>query len=117
MDSYRTLVAWQVAHQLVIRTLRGIEAAWQPRSRALLEQLRRAVISIEANIVEGHALNTPRYRFKHARIAFGSAAEADVLFQDAAELDYLPAALHDEGQPLLLRSQRLLRGMLRKDVT
>jgi four helix bundle protein len=114
MDSYRSLLAWQVAHQLVIKSLRGIDDAWHPRCGALLEQLRRAVISIEANIVEGYALGTRPYLLKHARIAFGSAAEAEVLFQDAAELEYLPVTLLEDVQPLVLRSQKLLRGLLQK---
>ena len=82
MDSYHSLVAWQQAHAFAIRTLRGIDDSWTPRAGAMLEQLRKAVISIEANIVEGYALNTNGYMLKHYRIAFGSAAEAEVLLGD-----------------------------------
>ncbi len=114
MDSYRSLVAWQLAHRISIATLYGIDDAYHPRSRALLEQLRRAVISIEANIVEGYALGTPRYFLKHLRIAFGSAAEAEILIQDSEELGYLPSSLVREVLPLLDECMKTLRGLIRK---
>jgi four helix bundle protein len=60
MDKYRSLVAWQRAHALVLLVLRTVDARYHPRSRALFDQLKRAVISIEANIVEGYALSTKR---------------------------------------------------------
>jgi len=53
MEKYRSLVAWQRAHALVLLVLRTVDARYHPRSRALFDQLKRAVISIEANIVEG----------------------------------------------------------------
>jgi len=112
MNSYRSLVAWQLAHELCVRTLRACDDAYHPRSRALFDQLRRAVISVEANIVEGYALDTPAYRSKHLRIAFGSAAEAEILLIDAAELTYLPADFVNEIQPVVDRTQKTLRGFL-----
>jgi four helix bundle protein len=116
MDSYRSLAAWQLAHAVCLQTLRGIDAAYHPRSRALFEQLRRAVISIEANIVEGYALGTRPYMLKHFRIAFGSAAESECLLRDAVELAYLPAATLDDVQPLLDRCMQTLRGLLRSSI-
>src|SRR5437867_7991192 len=86
MKKYRSLVAWQRAHQLAIVTFNAAAAAYHPRSRALLDQLRRAAISIEANIVEGYALSTPLQFRRHLRIALGSAAEAECLIETASEI-------------------------------
>src|SRR2546427_7872348 len=72
MRSYQTLVAWKRAHEALLLVLRATDAAYHPRSRSLFDQLRRATISVEANVVEGYALNTAplcrrapedRYRF------------------------------------------------------
>src|SRR5438876_2933133 len=62
MKKYRSLVAWQRAHQLAIVTFKAADAAYHPRSRALLYQLWRAAKSIEANNVEGYALSKARDR-------------------------------------------------------
>jgi four helix bundle protein len=75
-------------------------------------QLKRAVVSIEANIVEGFALRTrPLFR-RHIRIALGSAVESERLLAICAELGYLP---QDRVKPLLAVADRtigLLYGLL-----
>ncbi len=53
MRSYRTLVGWKRAHEALLLALRATDAAYHPRARSLFDQIRRAAISIEANIVEG----------------------------------------------------------------
>ena len=89
MDKYRSLVAWQRAHALVLLVLRTVDARYHPRSRALFDQLKRAAISVEANIVEGYALSTRMNFRRHLRIALGSAAETESLVRIADEVEYL----------------------------
>lgn len=89
MDSYRSLVAWQQAHDVVLLVLRGTDTRGQLRTWALFDQLRRAAISIEANIVAGYALRGPMQFRRHLRIALGSAAEAECLLNLAQELEFL----------------------------
>ena len=101
MHKYRSLVVWQRARALTIRVLRETDSAYHPRSRALFDQIRRAVISIQANIVEGYALGTPLQFRRHLRIALGSAAEAESLIEVAEELGYLPADLAGRLRGLL----------------
>ncbi len=79
----------------------------------MLEQLRRSLISVEANIVEGYALRTAAHSRNHYRITFGSAAESDILLQDCLELGYLPADLVSKAQPTLDRCMRTLRGLMK----
>lgn len=59
MTSYRSLIAWQVAHSLVMTVLRLTSSGRRPETWEVFGQLRRAAISIEANLVEGYALGTP----------------------------------------------------------
>src|SRR5206468_11187822 len=61
----------------------------RPKYWAILDQLRRAVISVETNIVEGYALKSQAQLLKHLWIAFGSAAESECLVRAVAELGYL----------------------------
>lgn len=114
MDSYRTLDAWKLPHELCIRTLLGTEEITHPKTWAAIDQLRRAVVSVEANVVEGCALRTRAYLLKHLRIAFGSAAEAECLIRTAAEVGYIPEALATELLALAKRCLEVLRGYMRK---
>ena len=114
MDKYKSLLAWQRAHALALLSLRSTDNAYHPRARPLFEQMRRAAISVEANIVEGYALGTPNYFRKHLRIAMGSAAELECLVSLARELAYLTPSVTGELDELLGGTMRVLSGLLRK---
>ena len=108
MHKYRSMIVWQRSHDLVLTALKETDKAYHPRSRALFDQLRRAAISVECNLVEGYALGTPPLFRRHLRIAIGSAAETESLVRTAAEMGYLTqdstnnmAALLDEILALL----------------
>src|SRR5213080_2869130 len=92
MHSYRRLEAWKQAHAALRLTLRATDEAYHGKSRALFDQLKRASISVEANIVEGYALGTPALCRRHLRIAFGSAAEAECLALAAGEAKHSASA-------------------------
>lgn len=98
----------------MVLTLRTADAVSRPASYALFDQLRRATISIEANIVEGYALSTRPQFLRHLRIAVGSAAEAECLLDIAAELEYLPADMINRMKGLLDEALATLFGLLRR---
>ncbi|PYO44605.1 MAG: hypothetical protein DMD33_02525 [Gemmatimonadetes bacterium] len=96
MRKYRSLVVWQRAHRLSTGLLRATDLHYHPRSRAVFEQLRRAALSVEANIVEGYALSTPLQFRRHLRIALGSAAEVECFLEIICDLEYLHRPVVDE---------------------
>ena len=91
MDGYRALDAWQLAQQLCLGVLEATDGPLPRRTWAVVDQLRRAVVSIDVNIVEGYALGTVPLLRRHLRIALGSAAEAHRLLTIAADRGYLPS--------------------------
>src|SRR6266571_4923367 len=112
MNSYRTLEGWKHAHRTARLAHEATNRAYHPRSRSLFDQLRRAAVSVEANIVEGYALNTTALCRKHLRIAFGSAAEAECLVRLAGELQYLPKEVMEDLMTTVGAAMRALRGLL-----
>lgn len=116
MHKYRSLFAWQQAHKVAVLALTQCDSAFHPRSKALFDQLRRAAISVEANIVEGYALGTTLQFKRHLHIAMGSAAEAECLTRLAAELKYLPDDVTREMESLLERTLAALHGLLKKPI-
>jgi len=113
MHKYQSLVAWQRAHELLLLVLRSTDAAYHPRARPLFDQIRRAAVSVEANIVEGYALGSPLQFRKHLRIAMGSAAEVECLVRVTRELNYLPTDEATQMETLLGGTMRVVRGLLR----
>jgi four helix bundle protein len=116
VNKYQSLVAWKRAHKLLITCLQSTDKAYHPRALPLFNQIRRAAISVEANIVEGYALESTLQFRKHLRIAMGSAAEAECLVRAASELNYLPGEAATELENLLAGTMRVLRGLLRMPI-
>jgi four helix bundle protein len=114
MHSYRRLDAWKQAHAALRLTLRATDHAYHGRSRALFDQLKRAAISVEANIVEGYALGTPALCRRHLRIALGSAAEAECLVRAAGEAEYLEMGVVQQLEVLFGGSLKALLIILRR---
>ena len=105
--------AWQRAHDGLLLTFRKTDEAYHPRAKPLFDQLRRAMVSVEANIVEGYALGTPPLFRRHLRIATGSAAEAECLTRAAGELQYLSTDVVRELERLLERTLAAVHGLMR----
>jgi len=116
VHKYRSLVAWQRAHGALLLTLRETDHAFHPRVRPLFDQIRRAVVSIEANIVEGYGLGTPLQFRRHLRIAMGSAGETECLVRACAELGYLSTETAARLETELERTMAALHGLLRKPI-
>src|SRR3989442_989259 len=113
MDSYRSLHAWQHAHSAALLAHQVTETLTRPKHWAALDQLRRAAISVEANIVEGYALGSVPQCRRHLWIAFGSAAEAECLVRLVKELGYLDETVANQMEVSLGGAMSTLRGLIR----
>jgi four helix bundle protein len=83
--SHRALVVWQRAMELVGETYRITCAYPKAEQSGLVAQMRRAVISIAANIAEGNARRTTRDYLRFLAIANGSLREIETL-SDVSEM-------------------------------
>ena len=72
----------------------------QSEKFGLQSQMRRAAISVVANIAEGHGRGTDGDFERHLRIAAGSLAELEALLHISADLELL-----DPGRVALLRKE------------
>jgi len=112
MHSYKTLEAWKRAHAAVLLVFQATDRARHPRAFGLFDQLKRATLSVEANIVEGYALGTVPLCRRHLRIAFGSAAEAECEARVAKELEYLPVPVVEKIEEALGGALRAIYGLM-----
>ena len=111
--TYRDLVAWQKSRQLVSAIYRST-ANWPADERyGLTSQLRRAAVSIPANIAEGQGRLGSAELKHHLSIAHGSLCELETLLIVAADIGLIAG----DVQSLLLADAdevgRLLRGFIR----
>jgi four helix bundle protein len=89
--NYRDLRVWQAAIDLVTRIYEVTRALPNEERYALGDQMRRAAISIPANIAEGQARRHSKEFLQHLSIAKGSLAELHTLLTVAERLKYLSA--------------------------
>lgn len=108
--SYKDLVAWQRAMDLVTATYKATAGFPRDELFGLTSQLRRAAVSIPSNIAEGQGRlseKEPRYFRGQAR---GSLMELETQMQIAENLGYLQ---EEQIAPLLQSSAevgRILNG-------
>ncbi|MEX0692326.1 MAG: four helix bundle protein [Gemmatimonadales bacterium] len=114
MDKYRSLVAWQYAHQALLLGLPLCEEARTHVRSWLIDQLGRALVSIEANIVEGYALGSTAQFKRHLVIARGSGSEAETLLRGAVELTWVDAGRAAAVLQALDRTLGAIHGLIRK---
>ncbi len=73
--SFEDLIVWQKAHQLVLAVYRMSEGFPKSEVYGLTAQLRRATVSIPANIAEGFKKRTKADKARFLNIAQGSLEE------------------------------------------
>ena len=111
--SDRDLIAWQKGMRLVNAIYR-VTASWPSDERfGLTSQVRRAAVSIPANVAEGQERLGRAELRHHLSIAHGSLCELETLLVVAADIAILDVENHDRLVEQAEEVGRVLRGFLR----
>lgn len=87
--SYKELECWQRSMELVTHVYK-LSSSWPTDERfGLISQIRRAAVSVPANIAEGAGRRSTGEFLQFLGIARGSLAEVETLFLVAGRLGYL----------------------------
>ena len=89
MRNYRDLQVWSKAHNLTLDLYRMSQRFPREEMFGITSQLRRAAISIGANLAEGCGRRTSTELARFVRIALGSASELDYHWLLARDLGFL----------------------------
>ncbi len=89
VQSYRDLTVWQKSLDVVVACYRLTREFPVHEQYGLTSQLRRAAVSVPANIAEGHGRRSTREYLHHLRIAYGSLMELETHLQIAGRLNYV----------------------------
>jgi four helix bundle protein len=89
-SSYKDLIAWQKAMELVTKIYDATEEFPSHEQFGLVSQLRRAAVSVPSNIAEGKAHYSNRDFVRFLRHARGSLAEIETQVPIAHQRQYVP---------------------------
>jgi four helix bundle protein len=92
MQDFRNLKVWRKAHILATEIYRLTSRFPRQEAFGISLQMRRAGISVAANIAEGCGHSGDREFARYLRIALGSASELEYYLLFARELELAPAA-------------------------
>jgi four helix bundle protein len=110
--SYKDLIAWQKAMDLVTATYRATAAFPKEEQFGLTSQLRRAAVSIPSNIAEGQGRLSEK-EFRHfLGQARGSLMEVETQLQIAQNLGYAQSTQTNELLSACAEVGRILNGLL-----
>jgi four helix bundle protein len=89
VPEFERLLVWQKAHQLTLEAYPIAARLPETEKFALADQIRRAAISVPANIAEGQGRVKPSEFRPFVSVAKGSVCELQALVLVARDLDYL----------------------------
>ena len=111
-QSFRDLVVWQKAHQFVLAVYRLTESFPEREKFGLSHQMRRAAVSIPANIAEGFGKRSQAEKARFLNIAEGSLEECRylILTHDLGygQTDSLTATLEEVSRLLNAYTRAIL---------
>lgn len=111
--THENLEVRKEAMELVTEIYRDTKAFPKEELYGLTSQIRRAAVSIPANLAEGAARSGSKEFIQFLHIARGSLSELETLVQIAANLDYLDKAKATGLNSRTERISALLSGLLR----
>jgi four helix bundle protein len=111
LASYRQLKVWQLGIQLTQDAYLLSRRFPKHEVYGLTSQLRRAALSVPANIAEGHARDSNKEFLHHISIALGSLAEVETMLTVAGNLGYCDASETAELFQHCDEEGKMLRGL------
>lgn len=116
LQSFRELKVWQKSHALVLLTYRITKNLPSEEKFGLQSQMRRAAISVAANIVEGFRRTSPRDSLRFYDIANASLEELRYETQVASDLSYIPRTDYLLAAEALEEVSKMLNAWIRSQI-
>jgi four helix bundle protein len=109
---FRELAVWQKAHELALSIYKVTRSFPAQERYGLNDQLRRAAVSVPANIVEGTARGSDPDTARFLHISRASAAELEYHLLLARDLGLVSDAVHRDLTNRAAEVRRMLNGFL-----
>ncbi len=113
IQKFQQLEAWQLAHQLVLATYRACRCLPSDERFGLQLQMRRAAVSVPANIAEGFKRRTSKDKLHFYNISESSLEELKYYFILCRDLEYWNETQADRFLGDADRASQVLSGLVR----
>jgi four helix bundle protein len=113
MRDFRKLQVWEKSHTLVLGIYQSTQSFPKVELYGLTSQMRRASVSIPANIAEGAGRESIPERVHFIQIANGSASELNYFLLLSRDLGYLPEEVYLKYSQDLDEIGRMLTGLMK----
>lgn len=114
MQDYKKLSVWQKAHVLAVAVYRVSSEFPRDELYGLTSQIRRACVSIPANIAEGCGREGAAELSRFLQIALGSASELEYHLLLANELRFLSSKDYENLDNQVDEVKRMLTSLIQK---
>jgi four helix bundle protein len=109
---YTKIKAWQLADELALLVYKATKEFPKSEIWGLTSQMRRAAVSVPANIVEGSARRNRNEYLQFLYIAMSSLAELSYYIKFTKELGYLDTNRYEELWGKIQEGLRTLQGLI-----
>lgn len=113
IHTFKDLHAWQEAHTLVLEVYRITKIFPREELFGIVNQMRRAAVSVTSNIAEGFSRNTYRDKTQFYAIAQGSLTELESQLLVARDLGYMSTKEAVPFEDQVLKTHKILNGLLK----
>lgn len=117
IKSFTQLNAWRQAHSLVLKIYKVTKAFPKEEQFGLINQIRRAVISITSNIAEGFSRSSYKEKSQFYSMALGSLTEVQNQLIIARDLEYITKEEFRALAEQTIIINKLLNGLIKKSKT
>lgn len=114
LKDFQQLAVWQKAHQLTLLIYQISGTFPKDEQYGLMGQIRRAAISIPANIAEGCGRNSDAELAHFFQTAMGSASEVEYYFILTRDLGFISPPQYEQLNRDLVEVKRMLNAFIQK---
>ena len=114
MHDYHRLLVWKKSHAIAVAVHRLTMCIPRAHNSELIDQMRRAALSIPANIADGSCRPTDKDFAKYLGIALASASELEYHLEFAADTELIERSLSEARRADAVEIRKMLVGLIRR---
>lgn len=111
--SFTDLNTWKEGHLLVLAIYKMTKLFPSDENFGLINQIRRASVSITSNIAEGFSRNSNKEKIQFYYTALGSLTEVQNQLLISRDLEYIDSSLFKEISQKTVTVSKLLNGLIK----